>query len=590
MLSEARSERKDRLVAWLQFPRRAVLLLAAFGLVWLLLPALRRPLHELALQVPALRVIPGGAEPDWSVSWGIVPGHPVEEIVRAILPNTLELIGAALLLALAGTLVGSLVALLIHRVEHSAAGPIGSILKGVGRLLAFALGTAPAMGLGLLLIYVFAYQLRWLPAGGVILDQGPGAGSLTDRLTHLILPALVLSLLPGLLTAQAVAREITLPGSRPAGRLWLTGLFKALGTLLGQVGGLLSMAVLVEIVFGRKGIGQLVYHALNVRDPPVVLYLLRIFVLLILAGRLAAELFHGLERLTRTEPAEPIPSPSPWRRLARTLYVVSALALLLVPLGIAAAGLATSDEAVLGIDIPNAQAPPSPEQPWGTDTIGRDIRARVLRGTLNSLGVAGIAAGMALLPAILLGALSAFLASRRQLWRESLSDLLLFPADVLLFIPALPGALLLVPFLRSVRQSGPVNVWNPLTWLGIMLVVAMVLWPRLARACRTLWQRAFVDRRGWPAIAAGPAALLLASLFAGFSLLAVVDWLGMGILPPLPSLGNMLNEAWADFWLRPAALLAPGLALWACTLALYTAGDALLGYFASKEPLARLNE
>ena len=64
-----------------------------------------------------------------------------------------------------------------------------------------------------------------------------GAGDLSDTLQHLILPAFTLALLPGVLIAQAIAREITLEQPRSSARVWLTRLFKMMGLLLRQIGG-----------------------------------------------------------------------------------------------------------------------------------------------------------------------------------------------------------------------------------------------------------------------------------------------------------------------------------------------------------------
>jgi peptide/nickel transport system permease protein len=79
-------------------------------------------------------------------------------------------------------------------------------------------------------------------------------------------------------------------------------------------------------------------------------------------------------------------------------------------------------------------------------------------------------------------------------------------------------------------------------------------------------------------------------MFAGLALVAVLDFLGMGTPPPTPTLGGILSNAFQMLRVRPDGALAPGLVLWACAFALYAASDALIGFFDSKEPLARTSE
>jgi ABC-type dipeptide/oligopeptide/nickel transport system permease subunit len=82
----------------------------------------------------------------------------------------------------------------------------------------------------------------------------------------------------------------------------------------------------------------------------------------------------------------------------------------------------------------------------------------------------------------------------------------------------------------------------------------------------------------------------LGGLFAGFWFVTMLDFLGLGIRPPNPTLGGMMMDGVRMLTVRPETMLAPGIALWVCAFAFYTAADALVGFFHSKEPLARLME
>jgi len=565
-------ERQERLAAWVQFPRRIVLTLVAFGLALGLIAALRQPLLRAAGDLPGV-----GRKPDWSVSW--MMQRPVSTVIGERLPNTLLLLGAALLLALLLACAASIVAVLVHYLEEKAGWP-GSILKGLGRLSVFGAAAMPVFCMATVLISIFAIRLKLLPAVGMLTLGGPGG--LGDRISHLILPAVALALLPATLTAQAVASEVTLPREHRGVRLWLAGLFKGLGVCLGQTGGLLGAAVLVELVFGWPGIGRLALDTALRQDYPVLLGVLSVYAGMILVGRLAAELFRWLERLVHVPVLDqPV---TPWGRRAHRIWMVIALALLLIPLGLAAAGLTVDADDVLLFDAEARAKPPSADHPWGTDMLGRDLQARLLRGAAVTLGIAALIAVTVLLPGGLIGALVGFLTSRRTWWAESAADLVLLPADVLLFIPAVPGAMAMMLLLP--RAGGTLRA----TWAWLGPVCALVLLPRAVRMYQTLWTAAPEQRRGLVLGLAGSGALLLGTLFSGLGLVAALDFLGLGVQPPTPSLGSVLGEALRLLPTSPPALLAGGAVLGAYALACLTAADALVGFFSSKEPLARLNE
>ncbi len=556
----------DRLASWLQFPRRVVLLLIAYGLASALIIALRGPLGN---SVDAANL---NQELDWTLS--LATGGPVVELISERMPNTLLLLTAALFLALFLALVAILMAVLVHKLEELT-GPLGSVLKGLGRLWIFGSLAMPVFGMGMLLIFIFAVQLELLPAFGM--SGAVGSGGLAERIRHLLLPTVALAFLPAALTAQTVAREVTLLRERTGIRTWLTGLFKGLGTLSGQIGGLLSGLVLVEIIFSWPGIGKLLFTAVIRRDIPVALGILGTFAGLILIGRLAAELFRWLERLVNSpDISEPL-RPSPWRKTARRLWVVAALALLLIPLAVVVSGLVVDPDAVHKTDLRARNSPPSAEHPWGADDLGRDLRARVLRGGLITLAAASGTAVIILIPSVLIGTLTGFLASRRRLWSESAADLLLLPADVLLFIPAVPGAIVITVLLEPGLGTA-------------ILATVIVLLPRAGRVFQTLWTAAPEAGHKLTLGLAGLGGGFLGLLFAAFWLIEALGWLGVGIVPPQPSLGSMLRNASQYLMMQPTGVFTPGIVLWLCAFALYTAADALIGFFHSKEVMVRLNE
>jgi peptide/nickel transport system permease protein len=142
--------------------------------------------------------------------------------------------------------------------------------------LAAVLGQAvPGFWLGLMLIYVFAVQLRWLPTGG------------TGGVTHLVMPATVLAAFFAAriarLTRSTVldalgedyvmtARAKGLRGTRVIGKHALRNAAIPVLTLAGlEIGQLLGGAVITETIFAWPGLGRLTVQALLNRDFPVVL-------------------------------------------------------------------------------------------------------------------------------------------------------------------------------------------------------------------------------------------------------------------------------------------------------------------------------
>jgi len=517
--------------------------------------------------------LPAAREMDWSNS--LTFRDPVSEIVGQRLPNSLNLLLGAFILALALSLIMVLVGILAHWLENRT-GWFGSLLKALGRMLLFPLGSAPAFVLGLMLMLVFAVQLKLLPAMGMF-SPGSSPDDFADRLNHLILPALALAFTPALLAAQSTARRVTLPGQTGGMRLWLGGLCHLLGALLGQVGGWLGALILIETVFSWPGTGRLFFEAVVRMDPPLMLGILSRLAVVILIVRLVSELFRWGARLLLGD-APVGAQPTPQRKAARLVWVVFALLLVLIPLGLAAAGLTVSAERANYTALDDRGQPPSTEHLLGTDALGRDLLARLLRGTTSLIGSAFAVALLVFVLAGIGGALTGFLASRRSWLMESFSDLILLPADILLFIPAFA---LVVVWLTSTLPNETGGGFL------MILVVALALIPRAMRAFQALWLAAPRLSR---VFTAGLGALFLSAFYGAIPLIVGLEFIGLGARPPAATLGGNLAETMQRMLAGSTGLWIACLAAVICTLTFYTAADALVGYFNTKDALLHLNE
>jgi peptide/nickel transport system permease protein len=217
---------------------------------------------------------------------------PVTELIKPKLMATLELIVAALVFAviiavLLGTLAAVRTGTWIDQVTR------GFVVTGLA---------IPTYWLGLILLLLFAVQLKWLPVSGYV----PFLEDPIENVKHLILPALSLGIFEaafftrflraGLLdvlhqdyvrTAYAKGLAERIVVSRHALRNALIPMVTVLGLELGTlVGGV----VVIEQVFGWSGIGWLALTAVKNRDYP----LLQAIVLLVAVGVSIANLLADL--------------------------------------------------------------------------------------------------------------------------------------------------------------------------------------------------------------------------------------------------------------------------------------------------------
>ncbi len=210
--------------------------------------------------------------------------------------------------------------------------------------------------------------------------------------------------------------------------------------------------------------------------------------------------------------------------------------------------------------------PPSAQHPFGTDTLGRDVLSRTLWGGQQTLLVAILGAGIAILPGLLLGIVAGY----DQGWTDRL---LMAGMDILLAFPNLLLGLAVISLIGPGR-------------LSIALAVGLASLPAYARVIRTAVQTVrsapYVDAAH--AIGVPPHRVLLyhilpniqetALSFAGVTLSwailngAALAFLGFSGDPATPDWGTMLSEGRTAFRLAPWIALPPGIAI---TLTIFAA-------------------
>ena len=229
--------------------------------------------------------------------------QPVADILAEKVLNTCLMIVPALIVSVVlGTVMGAL-----------AGWRRGSRLEQGTVTTALFLHSAPSFFVGILVLMVFAYQLRWLPPGGMVSLGGPDGfwdivGS-RDYLQHLILPGVVLVSReitgPILLVRSAMLEvrdsdfiDILRAKGLPEYRILVHATRNALLPLVTYIavmtGLLLQGQVLLEIIFAWPGIGREMVTALGDLDYPVAQGALYVMALVILGLNLLADLLYGL--------------------------------------------------------------------------------------------------------------------------------------------------------------------------------------------------------------------------------------------------------------------------------------------------------
>jgi ABC-type dipeptide/oligopeptide/nickel transport system permease component len=222
-------------------------------------------------------------------------GRPVFSEITEVLPHTLILAGAAILIAVIfGIPLGAFAA--VHR---------GRTADAAASLLCLVGQSMPVFLLGLALLLVFSYYLGWLP---VI-----GAGQLSDPrmlLLHLVLPAATIGLTVmgpiGRMTRSAIVDTLGEDYVRTARAKGLAeqavvykhafrnALLPVVTVTALNFGYLIGGAVVTETMFARPGLGRLLMDAIFARDYPQIEAVVVVFALGFIAVNLLTDLLYGL--------------------------------------------------------------------------------------------------------------------------------------------------------------------------------------------------------------------------------------------------------------------------------------------------------
>jgi peptide/nickel transport system permease protein len=224
-------------------------------------------------------------------------------------------------------------------------------------------------------------------------------------------------------------------------------------------------------------------------------------------------------------------------------------------------------------DLDSLKQPPNKAHILGTDSIGRDIYARILYGARISLTVGVVAAFLSLCIGIFFGLISGYFGGR-------LDSVLSQFFDIFLAFPSL----LLAIGISAVMPAGLTSA---------MLAITLVGWAGFARLVRgitlSLKEQTYVEASR--ALGATPARILTKHILpnalpliivagslrvGGFILLeAALSFLGLGVQPPTPTWGSMISLNRAYINSAPWMVIFPGMAISITVISFNILGDFL---------------
>ncbi|EOD00415.1 oligopeptide ABC transporter permease [Caldisalinibacter kiritimatiensis] len=277
---------------------------------------------------------------------------------------------------------------------------------------------------------------------------------------------------------------------------------------------------------------------------------------------------------------------SPWtlalRRLKKNKLAIMSLIILSILILLAVFAPFVTPYGVNELNLESTKQPPSSKHLLGTDDVGRDVLTRLIYGGRISLSVGIVAVILEVLIGTILGGIAGYYGGK-------IDSIIMRLADIVMCFPFLLIAITVVSII------GP-SIYN------VMLVIGFLGWTGIARIVRgqilSLKEQEFMeaaealglsDRRKifrhlLPNTLASVVVFATLGIAGAILTEAALSYLGMGVNPPTPSWGNMLESAKNLYVIKKQWWLwiPPGLAIFITVMSLNILGDGLRDAFDPK--------
>lgn len=226
---------------------------------------------------------------------------------KPVLENVLYRAGWTLKLSVPTFVLGGLAGLILGTI---AGWKPGSTLDKVITSLSLFLNTVPSNCIGILFLVLFAFKLGWFPLNGMTSGGLQGFQKTIDVIWHAALPFSLLflfrtagdTLLMKSNVSQVRNEEYTITAFSKGlsdnkvlfRHVLKNAMLPFVTSLCMQLGGLLSGSMIIEVIFGWKGMGELFYNAVNSRDFPTAQLCFVISAVCIVAGNLLGDFLIAL--------------------------------------------------------------------------------------------------------------------------------------------------------------------------------------------------------------------------------------------------------------------------------------------------------
>lgn len=283
-------------------------------------------------------------------------------------------------------------------------------------------------------------------------------------------------------------------------------------------------------------------------------------------------------------PAKAVDSPwkTAWRRFTKNRLAVIGFILIVFMFIFCFLGPLFSPYNLFDYNSKLKNLAPSSTYWLGTDKLGRDMLLRVMLAGRISLLVGLVATLITVIIGATLGALAGF-------YGKFVDTIIMRVADVFMALPSLPILIILGAVLSDLKVHPNIRIYY------LMVIIGILNWTTLARLVRgqilTLREQEFMQatealglkdtRKIFKHLLPNtvPVIIVTATLSVAGAILSesALSFLGIGVVPPTPSWGNMISAAnnLIDFRKRPWLWIPPGTCILITTVAINLIGDGL---------------